>query len=97
MVDQIIVRYEENSSRSAAYDSEKEIGKCTYTVDSDNWIIEHTEVDKAYGGRGLARRLVDAVADAAREKHIKIIPKCEYAAGLFQRDHKYDDINADLF
>ena len=57
MDDCISVRFEENNNRSAAYDGDQEVGYCSYTLDGDVWVIEHTVVDPAYGGRGLARRL----------------------------------------
>ena len=65
MDDCISVRFEENNNRSAAYDGDQEVGYCSYTLDGDVWVIEHTVVDPAYGGRGLARRLVDAVVMGA--------------------------------
>ena len=54
MDDCISVRFEENNNRSAAYDGDQEVGYCSYTLDGDVWVIEHTVVDPAYGGRGLA-------------------------------------------
>ena len=51
MDDCISVRFEENNNRSAAYDGDQEVGYCSYTLDGDVWVIEHTVVDPAYGGR----------------------------------------------
>ena len=58
MDDCISVRFEENNNRSAAYDGDQEVGYCSYTLDGDVWVIEHTVVDPAYGGRGLALSLI---------------------------------------
>lgn len=41
-------------------------------------VLVHTEVDDAYGGRGLASRLVRAVLDAARAAGLPIVPRCPY-------------------
>lgn len=42
-------------------------------------VLLHTEVDPAYGGRGLGGRLVRAVFEAARAEEIPLVPLCEYA------------------
>ena len=42
----------------------------------------HTGVRPAYEGRGIARRLVEKVIDAARAKQVKIVPVCPYAVKL---------------
>jgi predicted GNAT family acetyltransferase len=42
-------------------------------------VLVHTEVDDAYGGRGLAGRLVQAVFDAARAADLPVVPRCPYA------------------
>ncbi|GAA4790259.1 hypothetical protein GCM10023200_26440 [Actinomycetospora chlora] len=45
----------------------------------DALVVVHTEVDDAYGGRGLAGRLVQAVFDAARAAGLPVVPRCPYA------------------
>ncbi|MDD7941369.1 GNAT family N-acetyltransferase [Actinomycetospora lutea] len=42
-------------------------------------VLIHTEVEPAYGGRGLGGRLVRGVFDAARAEGIALVPLCEYA------------------
>ena len=87
--------FEENNNRSAAYDGDQEVGYCSYTLDGDVWVIEHTVVDPAYGGRGLARRLVDAVVmgpGQPRQDPAHVFLRRE----PFKKDHKYDEVNANL-
>ena len=43
--------YEKERKRVAAYDGSKCIGTCNYVTPGSSWIITHTEVDSAYGGR----------------------------------------------
>ena len=45
----------------------------------DRIVLVHTEVDEAYGGRGLAGRLVRAVFEAARSEGVALVPLCPYA------------------
>jgi predicted GNAT family acetyltransferase len=96
MDETISIRFEDNRNRAAAYDGNQEVGCCTYSVDGDVWVLEHTFVDPAYGGHGLARKLVDCVVRAARDSDVKILPVCSYAASLFKKDKQYDDVKADI-
>lgn len=75
----ITYRFEPDQQMSAAYDGQKRIGMCQYTVQDEIWKIVHTEVMPEYGGQGIARRLVMLVADEARKQNKQIIPVCSYA------------------
>ena len=58
------------------------------------WTITHTEVDPAYGGQGIAGRLVAAVVEAARAEDMKIVPVCSYAVRQFEKHAEYRDVLA---
>ena len=90
----IEVVYEEKNCRSAAYDGETLIGECDYEKNGAVWTAYHTEVDPAYGGQGIAGRLVACVASAARERGTKIVPQCSYVRRLFETKPEYADVNA---
>ena len=51
----MLIQYEADSNRSAAYDGDHEIGECNYSVSGNTWTIYHTAVDPAYGGQGIAK------------------------------------------
>lgn len=55
--------------------------------------IDHTIVDKEYGGQGIASKLVDEVVNYARENNLKISSTCWYASKRL-KDEKYKDILA---
>ena len=57
---------EPEKNRVALYDGTKEIGECTFVRNRTYWTLDHTEVNPAYGGKGLAGALVRKVADMAR-------------------------------
>lgn len=84
--------FEKDNNRAVAYDDGKLIGESTISVASDFWIIDHTEVSDEYGGQGIARKLVDKVVEAAKEKGLKIIPLCPYAKKVFTENSEYADV-----
>jgi len=55
-------------------------------------IIDHTEVKPAYKGQNLGRQLLNKAVDFAREKNIKIMPICPFAASVFQKDESIRDV-----
>ena len=87
--------WEAETRRSAAYDGEKRIGVAEIEDEGGRWVITHTEVDPAYGGQGIARRLIEEVIAAARRDGAKIVPLCSYAAKMMQGKAAYADVLAD--
>ena len=89
------IRYEVEHGRSAAYDGENRVGIAEFEDADGRWVITHTEVDPAYGGQGIARRLIEEVIAAARRDGAKIVPLCSYADKMMRRTDKYADVLAD--
>ena len=56
------------------------------------WIIDHTFVEKSYGGQGIAGRLVAKLVEEARKNDIKIIPLCSFAKREFKLKKEYLDV-----
>ncbi len=89
------IRYEVEHGRSAAYDGENRVGIAEFEDADGRWVITHTEVDPAYGGQGIARRLIEEVIAAARRDGAKIVPLCSYADKMMRRTDEYADVLAD--
>lgn len=75
------------------YEEDKKVGEMTYVwVDDYKIIIDHTEVDPAYGGKGYGKELVLKAVDFARKQDIKIIPLCPFAKKVFDKDLEIQDV-----
>lgn len=70
------------NSKSAAFLGDQQIGECDYEITGDKWRIYHTEVSPKHEGKGVAKRLVYKVMEAAEKEGAGIIPSCSYAAKL---------------
>ncbi|WP_298902087.1 GNAT family N-acetyltransferase [uncultured Psychroserpens sp.] len=71
----------------------KEKGLMTYShAGADKIIIDHTEVDPSLKGQGIGYMLVEASVDYARANSIKILPLCPFAAAVFKKRTKYNDV-----
>ena len=92
LLNPITIVFEEALDRSAAYDRGKQIGECEYSPSEKIWIIAHTFVEPAYEGRGIAKKLVLKVVEAARTKGVKINPLCSYAKRMMTGKEEFKDV-----
>ena len=92
LLNPISIVFEEVLDRAAAYDRGKQIGECEYSPSEKKWIISHTRVEPAYEGKGIARKLVMKVVEAARAKGVKICPLCPYAKKLMTGKEEFKDV-----
>lgn len=68
-------------------------GLMTYSwAGEDRIIIDHTEVEPAYNGKGVGKELVYKAVEFAREKNLKIIPLCPFAKAMFQKNEDIRDV-----
>lgn len=65
----------------------KKAGEMTYSMaGTDKMIIDHTEVDEAFKGFGIGKKLlVEGVVAYARENKIKVLPLCPFASAMFKK------------
>ena len=55
--------------------------------------VFHTEVAPAMEGKGLAKQLLEAMTNHARQHHLKVKPLCSYVHTQFKRHREaYADI-----
>jgi len=73
-----------------AQENDRRAGMMSYSIAGpDLIIIDHTDVEPAYNSRGIGKHMLYKIVEMAREKNIKIIPLCPFAAKMFE---KLDDI-----
>lgn len=90
---EIIHKEFENKGAFIAQSEEKKAGEMTYSKAGEKLIIiDHTEVDSAFGGQGVGKKMVLAAVDFARENQIKILPLCPFAKAAFDKDPGIQDV-----
>ena len=68
-------------------------GLMTYTwAGEERFIIDHTEVEEAYNGKGVWKEMLLAAVDFARKNGKTIIPLCPFAKATFQKHEELQDV-----
>lgn len=87
-------KYTEEDGRFVAKDSDGiEVGEVTFTRDGDEvLVINHTGVDPANRGQGVAEDLVYHVVEKAKNEGLKVEPQCSFAQKEFERKPEYEEV-----
>jgi predicted GNAT family acetyltransferase len=67
-------------------DGEQWMGLSAYKVAGDTIDFTHTEIDQAFGGRGLGKVLVTAELEDARRRGLQVLPSCPYVRKVIAED-----------
>lgn len=83
----------EKKGHFTASEDGSEAGRMTYSwAGPGKFIIDHTEVNPAFSGRGVGKQLVLAAVSYARENDLKIVPLCPFAKSVFDKDPELSDV-----
>lgn len=83
----------QNENNFEVFEDGKKAGLLNFQKKDDHTIeIIHTEVDEAYGGKGLGKELVKAAVAYAKENNYKIIPSCSYAKKVINETHEFQEV-----
>ena len=52
----------------------------------------HTETDRRFRGHGLAGQLIQSSLDAARDRHLAVLPYCPFVRGWIAEHPSYADL-----
>jgi uncharacterized protein len=52
----------------------------------------HTEIDRAFEGRGLGSRLIREMLDDIRRREAKVLPICPFVRAFLRRHQEYADL-----
>ncbi|SHG28465.1 hypothetical protein SAMN05444483_10812 [Salegentibacter echinorum] len=86
---------EENRGRFKAIRNNEKAGEIIYTWAGQNTIIiDHTEVAPNFRARGIAKKLLAATIDFAKENKLKVIPLCSFAKNLMEKTPEFQKVMA---
>ena len=74
-------------------DGEEQLGEMAIGISDKTLTVFHTEVSPEAEGKGLAKKMLEAMVAYAREQQIKVVPLCPFVHAQFKRNpDKYKDL-----
>lgn len=86
-----VIDVPEQSRYEIRLDGER-VGLLDYYVNGDTLTIPHTEIDPAYGGRGLGGELVKGALDDIRDRGLAVAPACSFVRHYLAEHPEYADL-----
>lgn len=69
-------------------------GILAYSVENGVIVMPHTVVEPQYEGRGIGGLLAETALDDARERGLKVAPRCWFVAAYIEKNPEYADLVA---
>ena len=74
-------------------ENNQQLGEMVVSISGTNLTVYHTEVAPEAEGKGLAKKMLQAMVSYARERKLKVIPLCPYVHAQFKRHpQEYADL-----
>jgi uncharacterized protein len=67
-------------------------GRLEYRLMPGRIVLEHTEVEPEFDGRGFGSRLARTALDDARGAGLRVIPLCPFVRSWLKRHPEYEDL-----
>jgi predicted GNAT family acetyltransferase len=84
---------DEKKGSFKAIEDEKVAGEMTYVwAGPGKIIIDHTEVNPDFSGKGVGKQLVLEAVKYARDNKVKILPLCPFAKSVFDKNPDLLDV-----
>lgn len=90
---EITIIDQDNKGYAIATDNNKKVGMMSYSIaGKDLIIIDHTEIEPEFNGKGIGKQLLLKTVEMARSKNIKIVPLCPFANAMFKKITDIQDV-----
>ncbi len=82
-----------NKGQFFILEDEEQVGEMDVLISGNTLTVFHTEVLPKAEGRGLAKKLFEAMVEYARKKNLKVVALCPFVFAQFKRHpQEYTDI-----
>ena len=71
-----------------------QIAFADYQLRGDKVVLPHVEAPVGLRGSGAAGRLMEGLMSIVRERGLKVVPVCSYAASWLERHPEFSDLTA---
>jgi predicted GNAT family acetyltransferase len=89
---QVTVRDVPDKKRFEIWVGDTLAGFTVYQPGPERYLFVHTEIDDAFGGRGLASVLIKQTLDEMRTRGLGVLPQCPFVRRYISRHQEYLDL-----
>ena len=68
------------------------LSKLDYIQDGKNFVITHVGVSPELRGQGIAGKIVQVGLEYAKERSLRVVPMCSYAAAYIRKHSEYAEL-----
>jgi uncharacterized protein len=90
--DDLSVRDNASRQRFELLLGEDVIGTIVYDTRPDAVVLVHTDVDRAFEGRGYGSRLISGALNDIRTRGLQVVPVCRFVRAYLDRHPEYADL-----
>jgi predicted GNAT family acetyltransferase len=90
--DELIVRDNPEERQYEAYVGPELAGVATYHAQQGLVTVMHTEIERAFEGRGIGSQFVAAMLDDIRRRQARVLPVCPFVRAFLQKHPEYADL-----
>lgn len=88
----IVHRHDDSRGAFVVEQDGERLAEMTWSGGNGTIIIDHTEVDEALRGQGVAVRLVETAVGWARATGKQIVPLCPFAKKTMDKHPEWNDV-----
>ncbi len=88
------IQHNENDRRGIFFikEGQSTIAELTYSIEDEVMVIDHTQTNPEYEGKGIGTQLVHASYEYAKKKNLKVNPLCPFAEVVFDRNSDWSSL-----
>ena len=86
------VRKNDDEHQYEAFIDGERVGLAQYQLTDQLVVFTHTEVEDKCEGMGVGSALASTGLDSARERGLRVVPRCQFIAGYISRHPEYLDL-----
>jgi predicted GNAT family acetyltransferase len=90
-IEKLVVVNNPNEKRFETWIDDK-LSKLDYIEDGKNFVITHVGVQPELRGQGVAGKIVQVGLEYAKERSLRVVPMCSYAAAYIRRHPEYVEL-----
>ena len=85
-MEEIKLQLDGNEGAFIVLENGEQLGEMVISIAEEKLTVYHTEVADKAGGKGLAKKMFEAMISHARKEHLQVLPLCTFVQAQLKRN-----------